>query len=164
MPCKDGRQKLLLENSSCAKNILLGCFWGGLDGWTWVSVLVCRKGALEITKKLIEILKCLDTILCLLMPKYKHITQPFGYLPFNCIYIYVYIHVSPCTNTPQIYVYITSISGDTANDLTWCNVKCAFSRCVFYFIPQFGLHLCKLGHEEIVMNYQATLNYHQTSF
>lgn len=63
-----------------------------------------------------------------------------------------------------IYMYKTSISGHTVNDLTWCNVKCAFSRRVFHFIPQFGLHLCKRGQEEVVMNYQAKLNYHQTSF
>lgn len=73
-------------------------------------------------------------------------------------YTHIYIH----THT---HIDVFNYSGHTANDLTWCSVKCAFSRGEFYFIPQFGLQLHKLGYEEIVvMNYQPTLIYHQTSF
>lgn len=63
------------------------------------------------------------------------------------------------------YTYITIIGGHTANDLMWYSVECTFCRCVFYFVPLFGLHLYTLGHEEIlVLSYKATLNYQQTSF
>lgn len=162
MPCKDRRQKLI-EKNSCAKDILLGCFRG--VWWVEMSVLVCRTGTFGNYKEInwnLKIVGYHTMYSCAQIQTYCPIIWLFTLL-FVCTSMY--IDTSNIYKNIHIYTYVTSIAGHNVNALTWYNVKCAFSRHAFYFIPGFGLHLCKLGHEEnVVMNYQATLNYHQTSF
>lgn len=58
-------------------------------------------------------------------------------------------------------MYVAVIAGHIPNDSKVSKVP--FFKCVFQFVPSFGLHLCTLDHEDVlVMNYKALLSYHQT--